>query len=69
MSALKNTKDDQKAEHPLQEKAKFTKTQLLASKKFRHRSDLLSALLSDDGLYAMIEVEEMVENFMKGKVM
>lgn len=46
---------------------KFAKEQLLESKRFRDRRDLVDALL-DDGLYTVKSVEEKIEKYMKGKV-
>lgn len=47
---------------------KFTKESLVNSKRFRNERDLVSALLKDDEEYAICEVEEMIMNYMKGKV-
>lgn len=47
---------------------KFTKEQLISSKKFSNNKDVLSALLEDDKEYSESEVNEIIENFMKGKV-
>ncbi len=49
-------------------KDKFTKEQLISSKKFSNNKDVLSALLEDDKEYSESEVNEIIENFMKGKV-
>lgn len=46
----------------------FTKQQLLASKKYAEKKDLLNALLVDDRSYSMAEVEETLNSFLKGKV-
>lgn len=46
----------------------FTKEQLLTSKRFEERKDLLSAVLSKDKQYTVSEAEKLIENFMKGKV-
>ena len=40
----------------------YNKEQLISSKKFMNSKDVLSALLEDD------KVNEIIENFMKGKV-
>lgn len=47
------------------EKIKFTKQQLLKSKKYIHQADLLNALL-DDGFYTLDEVEVKMNKYMKG---
>lgn len=46
----------------------FTKQQLVSSKKFAEKKDLLNALLVDDRSYSMAEVEEILDGFLKGKV-
>lgn len=46
----------------------FSKEQLISSKKFMNNKDVLSALLEDDKKYSESEVNEIIENFMKGKV-
>ena len=47
---------------------KFTKSDLVNSKRFHDKRDIVSALLKEDVLYAITEVEEMITNYMKGKV-
>lgn len=47
---------------------KFSKEQLIASKRFRERRDILEALLKTGELYTVEAVEEKIENYMKGKV-
>lgn len=46
----------------------FTKQQLVTSKKYAEKKDLLNALLVDDRSYSMAEVEETLDGFLKGKV-
>lgn len=46
----------------------FTKAQILASKKYANRQDILNALLVDDKTYSLTEVDALIEKFMKGKV-
>jgi hypothetical protein len=48
--------------------ATFTKQQLLKSKKYDEKKDLINALLVDDRSYSMAEVEETLDGFLKGKV-
>lgn len=50
-----------------EEKA-FSKAQLLTSKRYAKRIDLLSALLAVDKQYTTAQVDALVESFMKGKV-
>ena len=46
----------------------FSKTQILASAKYRVRRDLVDALLDDGKKYTIKEVDELINKFMKGKV-
>lgn len=45
---------------------KFTKKQLLKSKKYVNRQDVLNALLKDDKAYSFEEVDNILEKFYKG---
>ena len=47
---------------------KFTKSQLIKSKKFAGKADVLNALLSDDEFYTIGNPERIVEKYLKGKV-
>ena len=46
----------------------FSKESLVNSKRFCNERDLLSALLKDGVEYIIPEVEDMIMNYMKGKV-
>jgi hypothetical protein len=46
----------------------FTKEQVLKSKKYVHLKDLVNVLLADSGTYTLVEVDKLIEDFMKGKV-
>lgn len=46
----------------------FSKAQLMTSKRYRDKTDLVDALLIDGKTYTMDEVDEIIENFLKGKV-
>ena len=48
--------------------ASFTKVQILASKKYSNRQDILNALLVDGKSYPLSEVDALIDKFMKGKV-
>ncbi len=48
--------------------ALHTKEQLLSSKKYYNRVDLLNVLLKDNVKYTHKEVEQLIDKFMKGKV-
>ena len=47
---------------------KFTKTQIVDSKKYKIRKDLVNALLDEDTLYSFDEVDKLINKFMKSKV-
>lgn len=55
-------------ETPEKQEVKFTRSQLLAALKFANRKDLLEAVLTEDGLYSISDVESKIESFMEGKV-
>lgn len=46
----------------------FSKEQILASKKYANRRDVLGVVLADGKQYTSEQVESLLENFMKGKV-
>ena len=46
----------------------FTKEQILASKKYSNRRDVLGVILLDDKTYTSEQVDSLLEKFMKGKV-
>jgi hypothetical protein len=48
--------------------AKFSKEQLLKSRRYSERRDMLAALLKDDKQYSHAEVEAAMDKFLKGKV-
>ncbi|WP_334295802.1 hypothetical protein [Clostridioides difficile] len=45
---------------------KFTKEQIVNSKKYVNRKDLLNAILKENDLYSFSEVEDRINKFMKG---
>ncbi|EGT2197671.1 TPA: hypothetical protein KSK03_003880 [Clostridioides difficile] len=45
---------------------KFTKEQIVNSKKYVNRKDLLNAILKENELYSFSEVEDRINSFMKG---
>lgn len=49
-------------------KPAFTKEQLLLSKRYQNKVDLVEALLKDGVTYTLEEVDEIINDFMKGKV-
>ena len=46
----------------------FTKEQLMQSKRFARRADILAVLLEDDRQYTISEAQTLVNNIMKGVV-
>ena len=47
---------------------KFTKEQLLGSKRFHERRDIVAALLTEGEQYTIKAVEQKIEDYMKGRV-
>lgn len=47
---------------------KFSKMQIVNSKRFKENRDLLSAILEDDSVYTLEEIEVRIKEFKKGKV-
>lgn len=57
----------EKVEAPVPEKkVTFSKVKLLTFQRYQNRVDLLGALLLDEAEYTLEEVDEMINNFMKG---
>jgi hypothetical protein len=46
----------------------FTKEKILKSKRFEDRRDLLNAVLKENELYSMDDVQTMLDEYLKGKV-
>ena len=46
----------------------FSKEQILNSKKYENRRDILGVLLADGKEYTFDDVDSLLEKFMKGKV-
>ena len=46
----------------------FSKAQLLKSKKYAHRRDLVGALLVDDKLYTFDKVDALIKNYDERKM-
>ena len=53
---------------PAKTERSFSKAQLMSSERFRDRRDIVNALLEEEVKYAAGAVEQMIENYMKGKV-
>lgn len=50
------------------EDVKFTKEQILKSKKFKNRVDLIKVILQDNKSYTLEEVQKEIDKFMKRRV-
>lgn len=46
----------------------FTKEQILSAAEYQNRRDLLGVLLENSKKYTFLEVDQLVERFMKGTV-
>ena len=58
-----------KADEVMQEVVSaYSKEQILASKKYENRRDILGVLLADGEKYELEKVDSLLEKFMKGKV-
>jgi hypothetical protein len=64
LAAKKETKAT--AESSTKSEPKFTKEQIIRSSRFANRRDAVSACLDDDKQYTMKEVDEIINEFMKG---
>ena len=53
---------------PTKTATRFTKKQLLGSKRFEERKDALGAILSDTETYTVDEAQKLLDDFMKGQV-
>lgn len=47
---------------------RFSKKQILSSKSFKDRRDAVGAILEDDKVYSIEEVENLYKEFMEGEV-
>lgn len=62
---------EKNAESELKIKSKFSKKQLISAKRFQNRKDAVTAVLSeysDSEMFSVSEVEQKLDNYMKGKV-
>lgn len=48
--------------------SKYSKEQIIQSKKFKSRVDVLSVILDENKTYTIADVESELNKFMKGKV-
>lgn len=59
---------DKKASEPIQNAPQFTKAQLMASDRYASRKDLIGVLLDDGKEYSASQTDELIEKYLKGKV-
>jgi len=57
-------KPAQSAEQPIS----FSKDQIAKAGKYKHRQDVVNALLSAERTYTLVEVDEIIDKFMNGAV-
>lgn len=66
--AAKNAKKQQAQAPDAADALRYTKADLLNSKRFRHQRDLITALLDENKTYTIEEAEAIIGRFLKGKV-
>lgn len=67
--ANKNAKKQQaQASEVAADVLRYTKADLLNSKRFRHQRDLITALLDENKTYTIEEAEALIGRFLKGQV-
>lgn len=64
----KKERATEKATTPVKEEVKFTKDSIVRSEKYKNRADILNVLLEEDKEYTLETVDNLIKNFMKGKV-
>ncbi|MDD3251922.1 MAG: hypothetical protein PHV18_05110 [Lachnospiraceae bacterium] len=69
MEGKKNSKAAVTEKAVEKECARYTREQILESRRFRGQRDLICALLEDGKRYSMAEVDRLVNGYLKGKVM
>lgn len=50
------------------EKATFTKEQIVSSQRYMYMKDAINVVLKDGGSYSLDQVDDLIEQFMKGEV-
>lgn len=68
MAKTKMKIGDIEVEARVEREDKFTKSQVLVSKKLPYSKDLINAILDEDKTYTLKEVELEVNKYLKGKV-
>ena len=56
------------AEATVTAELKYSKQQLLASRKYSHKQDLIGALLADGKIYSIAEVDKLIKDYNERKM-
>lgn len=65
---MSDEKTKNASENKFDAEEKFTKIQLVKSKRFEDRRDILSALLDNDTEYTIAQAEDVINKYLKGRV-
>lgn len=66
---MSDEKTKNASENKFDAEEKFTKIQLVKSKRFEDRHDILSALLDNDTEYTIAQAEDVINKYLKGRVL
>ncbi len=66
---MSDEKTKNASENKFDAEEKFTKIQLVKSKRFEDRRDILSALLDNDAEYTIAQAEDVINKYLKGRVL
>lgn len=69
LEGKKNSKAVAAEKEAEKESARYTRAQILESRRFRGQRDLICALLEAGKRYSLEEVDRLVSEYLKGKVM
>lgn len=59
---------EKKTSKSIQDAPRFTKAQIIVSEKYASRKDLIGVLLEDGEEYTASQTDELIEKYLKGKV-
>lgn len=68
MAIKDNVNDELKEKNEVKTERIYLKHQLMSSKKFASRKDVLNAILAENSLYTIAQAEKMIDSYMKGEV-
>jgi hypothetical protein len=66
--ASRKTKTLETAEEPVKTESQFTGEQIAVSARYSNRRDLVNALLDKNKKYTITQVDQLVDQYEKGKV-